>query len=406
MNTELIKVEAVQELVQTAPAALTKNNNIMLAGIKQADELIAKIQTIGMSDDLDQACNDWQVRAKKGITMMDEARKPITQMLDAIKKKFTELEAPLDPKKSDSVYSKIQAFRNDYAKKKALEEQKRQEEIKKKQRHELEINSIKSYYNQSITQAEIQLRYKRKGFLSKILESATLADIDDVKTKLNNIPLSLSISRYNEIEIPNPSLIYVAKEEALELLSKVKSEMFLNLSNIHESELLEFKNELLDLIRSKKIELQEIENAKTDALKQAALQKQQAERKADEEEKLRKQQQEAKEKAEAEALLNKEIENANTLFDAANNLAEGASESNATVRQQYKIIVTSPVGFQQVAAFWFQKEGLTLSVEAIEKKSLGQMKTFCEKHFHKTGEKIESSALKYEQDFKAIATKS
>lgn len=405
MTTQLIKVEAVQELVLSAPAALQKNNTIMLAGVKMADDLLSKIESTGMNDELDQACNDWQVKAKKGLSLMDEARKPITQMLTAITKKFTELEAPLDQKKADSKYSAIQEHRNLYAKKKAIEEQKRQEEIQKKQRHEIELNNLKAYFNQQIIDAEIQLRYHRKGYMSKILETSTLADIHEVNQKVANLPLALQISKYNDLEISTPTLFLVTKEEAKALILQIKSDKYNEVAQIHKEELEAFRTDTIDSIPAKRMELQEMDNAKNDALKTLAIQKQQQERKDSEDAKFKKEAEDARLKAEQDASTQNEIENANTMFNAANELAEGTSNSTTSVRQGYKIVVLSVFGFQQIAAFWFQKEGLALSIDTIDKKSLGQMKAFCEKHAHKTNEKIESSALRYEDDFKAIATK-
>jgi len=90
-----------------------------------------------------------------------------------------------------------------------------------------------------------------------------------------------------------------------------------------------------------------------------------------------------------------------------NNLFEAASEavvpSSAQVKNSLKIKVTNPAGYMQIFQVWFEREGKGLTGEQIEKKTIGQMVAFCEKTAMKDGEIINSTFIKYEEDFKAIA---
>jgi hypothetical protein len=58
----------------------------------------------------------------------------------------------------------------------------------------------------------------------------------------------------------------------------------------------------------------------------------------------------------------------------------------------------------EIFTFWFQREGITLTLEELEKKSIAQMKAYCEKVGHKSGD-LMSTNLKYEPVYKAVNRK-
>ena len=128
----------------------------------------------------------------------------------------------------------------------------------------------------------------------------------------------------------------------------------------------------------------------------------QKEREQEEANRLQKEIEDAKRKANEEAELKKQGELTMNMFEQEAELAD-IQEANA--RQGYEIAVSHPVGFTQLFAFWFEREGKNLGIDQLEKKSLGQIKSFCEKHAHKTGEMIESKFLKYKETFKAVNKK-
>ncbi len=73
------------------------------------------------------------------------------------------------------------------------------------------------------------------------------------------------------------------------------------------------------------------------------------------------------------------------------------------VRTTLDIKVTHPAGYVQIFSFWFEKEGMNLGTDNIEKKTVAQMKRFCADWANKHGEVIESDYIKYEESYKAIA---
>ena len=67
----------------------------------------------------------------------------------------------------------------------------------------------------------------------------------------------------------------------------------------------------------------------------------------------------------------------------------------ANVKKELKIEVLNPAGYGQIFMFWFEREGKNLPNEKIEKKTIAQMKKFCEDAANKNAEVIDSNTLKY-----------
>ena len=81
----------------------------------------------------------------------------------------------------------------------------------------------------------------------------------------------------------------------------------------------------------------------------------------------------------------------NTLFD------QNYSAPEANVKKTLSIEVSNPAGYGQIFMFWFEREGKNLPNEKIEKKSIAQMKKFCEDIANKDGEIITSNFITYKE---------
>jgi hypothetical protein len=112
----------------------------------------------------------------------------------------------------------------------------------------------------------------------------------------------------------------------------------------------------------------------------------------------------AKQNDAANVNLKQQIENTGNLFETQAALAE-VSESTGKTREGYKITVMSMAGWGAIFLFWFEKEGQKMDAASAGKKTLDQMKGFCEKHGHKTNEKIDHIHIVYEEEYKAIAVR-
>ena len=74
-------------------------------------------------------------------------------------------------------------------------------------------------------------------------------------------------------------------------------------------------------------------------------------------------------------------------------------------RDGFKITLLNKTAVAEIFTFWFQREGMTLTIDELEKKSIAQMKAYCEKVGHKSGDMIVSENLKYEPVYKAVNRK-
>ena len=109
-NTETGEFNNLPVILNSAPEILMKNQTSK----SKATEAYLTIENLitdnGMSDFYDNELAKFVEKGKKTITSMNDRRKPVTQMIDLIKKEFTSLESDLK-----STVDKAQSQRNAYA---------------------------------------------------------------------------------------------------------------------------------------------------------------------------------------------------------------------------------------------------------------------------------------------------
>ena len=180
------------------------------------------------------------------------------------------------------------------------------------------------------------------------------------------------------------------------IIEEKKTEsLFADLNDVCSIELMEYRKELIEKVPSKVRELEAI--AAAGAEEAARLQKEAAERKAVEAARL---QAESDRKAK-EAAQNAEIEAAGKTLEATINTQATLFTEAPKTKDGYLIEVVHRAGYGLLFQFWFEKEGNGLSVDKIEKKTIGQMKLFAENWAVKNDEKITSPLLKYHETYKA-----
>jgi len=407
MNTttevQRIDVTEIASTMSGAGEVLTKNENLAVKAVNGAEQLLDTIEAEGMSDELDAALNAWQVKAKDAVKIMNTRRSPITQIMTKMAKYFTEQEAKLDPTKADSVYAKIQLKRNAWAKQKADEARKREQEILHQQNIAKERVSFKSDAESHIRRIYGEKLLAFKQFAVKIYNSLSLENIDEVKKSISAVKINYPLDKFNEIEPAGAFAVYLSVEDQKQIVVEVRDSLYDELAANFKENMEAEKERLLDLIPSRVNELKEIAKAGAEQKKRM---EEEAERRRVADEARQKQEAAEQAKRDQEAIAAKtQMENATTLFDTSAKLAEIKEDSTAKVRQGYNIIVNENAGWGAIFMFFFEKQAGSLTVEEFGKKTGNQMKAFCEKHAHKTGEKVVSAHLVYEEDFKAVASK-
>lgn len=398
---ELIKFEEVSSTLMTAEPVLKKNRALFTQASTAAQALLDTIEASGMSDDLDKEINEWQVKAKKALEINYNRRSPITQLLTKIASEFTSLENPLNPQKADSIFSKLQRHRNDHAKVKEDQRKAKEAEILRNQNIEKERISLTTEAERQIRESYNTKLFAFKNHIQKLLNEATLETLAEVKKKIEEVKLDYPRDAFNKLEcaiFPQ----YLDTVEVDRIMSTTRIKLYEELSANFRENMEVDKQAALDQIPSKKKELERI--ARADASEAERLKQEAEKRKLAQEAILKKEQAEKAAKEAAKLEADKSLNEAQTLFDTASQMAE-VQNSSSKVKKSYIVEVKDVAGWGAIFMFYFEKVGMKMDVEAFGKKSLNQMKKEIEKIANTTSEMIDHVSIEYTEDVKAVVTK-
>lgn len=438
----LIPVEDIQALVSTAPEALARNEQSVLRARQMGETLLARLQSEGMSAQLDAEMNSYLVKIRVTLEQMKSRRAPLTQFLTKITKTFTALESQVDRDEKGSISNQIQKARDEYAAFCREEEKKAAQAAELEKQKSIEAIDIRSkcdaFFN-SIQQTT--LNSELRG-LQAIFDRVTLDNFDASFDSIKSYPTALSYDHFMN-ESPRITARFFSEPFVLETINQSRDKVYDALKDAHADAIKDLRTRIIDQLPGKKIALdaaykleQEriaLEKARKLAEEQAAqaksveeakkaqqLQEQLAEqqrladieaaKKAEqdnekriaEELRLKREEDDRATKAAAELELAKSVDTANTLFDQAANAATPIN-TEAQVREGISIVVNAQPGWLLIVQAWFQIEGSKLAMDKFEKKTLLQMKSIVEKHQLKSGERIESPLLTYTDVFKTVA---
>jgi hypothetical protein len=399
MTTDIATQDQLQEVIISGSEILKSSELRVSKAVSVGSKLLAEIQENGMSAELDERANKFLVNCRTAKTDIENQRKPITAFFDTIRKQFTEIEAKLDPKKTEELPAAIQFYRDDYVKQIKAKEVEKQRLAQAKIDKEKELIDIKTSLELQLSAYVNNHISERKQKLQDSFNGITLANFEEKSKALKILVISYQRSHFEAFS-PNWQRKLVTQEETAVLLSDfIASKDFDLIAVVVVDEIRKFKEELIEKLPSLKTSLDEMAKAGEEEQKRLAAER--AKREADAEAKI-KADAEAKNKADAEAAeIKKTADQTNAMM---NNL-----ELNDTVapetRDGFKLKLLNKTAIAEIFTFWFQREGITLTLEELEKKSIAQMKAYCEKVGHKSGDLIVSDNLNYEPVYKAVNRK-
>ncbi len=399
MTTDLATQSQLQEVILSGSEILQSSEIRVSKALSVGENILQAIKETGMNADLDERCNKFLVNCRTAKNDIEVQRKPITAFFDTIRKQFTETEGKLDPKKADTVVYKIQTSRDAYVKKLRDEEVEKQRIAQLKLDKDNEMIEIKSSLETQLSEYVQNHILERKQKLQNSFNGITLETFTEKSKALKTLAIAYSRQHF-DLFSPNHFRKFVTQEETTVLLDEfMKSKDFDLISAVVVGDIQKFKLELIEKLPSLKTSLEEM--AKAGAEEKKRLEAEKAKREADAEAKM-KSDAEAKTKSDAEALeLQKVADQTNAMM---NNMVLTDSVAPET-RDGYKIILLNKTAVAEIFTFWFQREGMTLTLEELEKKSIAQMKAYCEKVGHKSNDVIVSTNLKYEPVYKAVNRK-
>lgn len=436
-NNQVAIIEKSLDILKTGPEILIANQVRKDKALTVGRNILSAIEETGMTPELDERANNYLSNITKANTEMKASRAPVTQIMDQLKKMYTEVENDIDSKKPDTVPAKIQSHRDRFAKEVAAEVERKRIAAEKAAQKAKDIIEIRYQMESSFAGQYSDILLQKKTKVSNAFNAITLENFEVKSEALKNAKFVFADDTMLELDV-NPSLCRkFTSDEILEIQNEIVQAKMPDAISNYTAEMELLKDELIEKLPSKLSELKEQKrladeaeekqrladeaaaNAKSKAQK-AAAEKAKADAKAaaDAQEKAAADQKKREEKEAADrdakadedhkaamlaADIKKQGEETMVLFEQEAAMAETSTAPEA--RQGFEIVVLHPVGFTQIFAVWFDKEGKKLPVDKIGNTKMDQMKAYCEKIAHKEGFFIEGKFLKYEDSFKAVNRK-
>lgn len=399
-NNSLIKVEEFNQIMQSAPATLQRNQASVSACNQTGQALLDTIEAEEgiSSDELDATVSEYLEKTKITVENMNKRRKPLTQLLATVSKSFTSLESAIDIKSVTTIPYKLQQARNKYAAKKLEEQKKREAEARRIQLTENEKAQYKADITLLLDTTYANYVSRHIKALSGMYDHATLASYNDVCRQIKEANVT-----FNWTDIANNvkdtfQTFYMDAATRTGIKNELASIKKVEYTKRYSFELEDLKQSLIDRLPSLRKQLEEQEELRRTNAVEAARQEEQ--RRKEQQEQLRKQEEERK-RREAEAKAKAEAEKAAAEVQAAFDFSAASMPSTPTkAKVKKKIQITNPQGFLQVYQMWFTREGINMSMEDLEKVHK-KMITYCEKVVNKDGEEIKSAFVKYIDDVTA-----
>lgn len=405
-NTDftLVKTESVQQIARITPDAYGKNSLAVQKCTELGNALLAKINSHGMDDTIDQECASFIERAKTAVKRMNERRAPITKLFDQIRSAFTAMEGYVDVAKKGSVPYTIQQHRNAYAARKREEaERARREEMMRQQREA----ALRQY------RIDVENDFKRQfdnlvsasiNTLSEINASITLGNFDAKAGSLQEFKIELS----NDWFLSLPSYAHrpmeIQETEATEIRKQILNALSKQFKEQYKFEIGEYRDTIIDALPSKRNELQRMAKANDEekARIEAELKAKEAAevRRLDEERRSKEEEAEAARQVKAQASEMDGLFSQAAVASPARVASPAAYQPKTAVRLRVK--ADGPDGFLAIFSMWWSKEGVNLPAEEMEKIFKKQI-TFVERLANdKTNpETISSPFVTYEEEVKA-----
>lgn len=386
-NTESGEFNNLPVILNSAPEILMQNQTSK----SKATEAYLTIENLitdnGMSDFYDSELAKFVEKGKKTITSMNDRRKPITQMIDLIKKEFTSLESDLK-----STVDKAQSQRNAYATEKMKIKQEEDRQAALRLAKEKEIIEYRKSCEIAVSSYFTECASKIKSQFLNDFNSLTLENID--KAGFESTSSNFDTYFYKGINLTFPDNSLLDKDA----LDSIRSEF---IDADYSAQKAQFKaeiqsqlRELVDKIPSKKAELQTL--ALADAAETERLLKEKEAREKDEADRIAKEAENKRKEAETSASVKAAGEQAAVLVDAQVGLIEAPK-----VVESYEIKLINIAGYLMLIQFWFEKEGKSLPQDKFEKFTFARAKAFCENYAKKNDEFIKNPTIIYEPKYKA-----
>lgn len=385
--------ENVGAIVRNTPESFRKNQLSHDNCLRACENLLAKIKEGGMTDELDKTAATYLERTRRTVKAMTELRSPVTKLFDQVRKEFTTLENDIDPTKSGTIPYQLQQMRNAYAAKKREEEDAKRRAEEAKRQADMAREQYRAACEDDYKVKFNDLVVRRINELTELNGSVSLDNYKAVFDTVTGYDVELPADWCPPSSVRMP--YNLSPDESRKIRVDVMSRLITQFAEQFKSEIGDYRQEILDKLPSKKVELERA--AKANAEEAARIKAEIAQREAEEAarkeaERVAREQEEAK-----KAEVQKAGAEAASLFDLAQATAQSYQPKTKVTK---KIRILNPNGYMQVLMMWWAKEGSQMSDEELAKTFKKQI-TFCEKLANKDGEFISDASIAYVDEVKA-----
>jgi len=388
MPTEIIKFEQVADTIQNAGNVFNQNKLSHDKALDAANKLIEQAKR-GVSKDLyDLIANLVKTKIPATQKAMLERRKPITQIMDLLKKEFTKMESDLG-KDSPTIVS-LQKIMNDFAAEQERIRKENEAKIieaqKKAQNLALIIPDCKTYFVERFN----DFLFSDKDFINqKMNEIKTIEDLTKFEKWVSEY--AVIYGTFNNI-VFKKTYEYVSNEEFDAELKKIDfAAMQEQFRKQYVSEMEVFIKETIDKIPTKKqqikdaLDLQEKIKAENDEAEKKHLKDIEDKRIAEEKKRIE------EEKKALDILKQQEItkQNLQNIIQSSSASVQAKTAVQADlfsqiipevkVSYEYTITIKNPIAWVELFQFWFENQAKELSEDKIANFTMERIKKYAEK---------------------------
>lgn len=394
----ILQEENIRDIISSAPNTYAANTQSHDRCLAYAQDLLGRIQATGMTDELDQEAATFLTKTRATVKKMNEQRSHLTKLFDNIRTEFTKLESDLEDK-GHTLPAQIKTERDAYARKKHEEAERRRREEQQRQALQMAKESytadVEAEFRKNVSD-EIVSQYNR---MTEAFQRCTLDNIDLLEKELRESVCVLHADYFTSMTCRThvPAAFYGYPDLAPEIRWHVLGAIEPQLREQFTFEMQSNVQSILDLIPSKRAELQRM--ATLDAEAKAKAEEQMRQREAEMARQREEQQRKAAEAERVKEETAKQQAAIGGLFDQAA-AAMPTYQPKTSIKK--RIIIDNPQGFLAVVNMWWYGEGCTLTVEELSKK-FKTMLTYCEKQANdKTDPQfIDNPYVRYEDEVKA-----
>jgi hypothetical protein len=363
----------VQTLAELGPQSYKDNQLSHNRCLEAGKQLLERVQREGMSDTLDMDIAKFIEKSKVTLKKMNSRRTPVTQLFDQIRKAYTSMENDVDPAKASTIPCQLQDIRNEYTRKKHEEEElRRREEAARMAREAAKVRYRTDVEEDYAVQFNSVVN-KSINDLTDMDKQITLDNYEIIYDGIKNFKSELPDGWFQSVTSGAHRPAELSPEECRAIQANVMAGLVNRFKEQFAFEVQSTRDDILDRMPSKKIELQRMVKASAE---EAARIKAEME--------------------EAAKLANQKQEMDN-LFGMQ---MTAPADYQPKTQVKKKVVVQSPEDIMAIVAFWWSQEGCGKTVAELSKEFKKQI-TYANTAANSKDNPVFISNLRYEDDVKA-----